>query len=617
MNEEEHISEDDFEEAIKRKVVVRGGKKIRKKVTTKAGYRMSGGKQVRMSAAEKRKRAKGAKKAARKRKGRMAGILRKRKKSLRKRKSLNMGESWTQNWVHSISEAAFSVVTEGSQRYYDPTYFGNHEQSLIVFVGSKEFEEVEFKSTFVKTLRKTVGRLNGRPQEDYKAGIMAFEFDVSDLNAGEITKIIDKIARTYSVSLNNDGTVSGEGHLLRGIIYTRNAMSEEAYELEDDEELVNEFWDSDDFFDPDDEYRDMEDDVSDNYYSLEEAIDPQEFPDPLPRALAQIFRGKGKRDGDPKDDVIRTRETQWPAGKLLPSQDAIYLGKSLGMAIGGVKGGNLGSIVSNDNRILDGHHRWAATSFNDPKARVGGVEVDMPIKDLIPVLRAMGDAYGNERRGNPGGGDLNIYQAKLKDALDAVYHGKYMNPKFYDKDKAIEWLESIGGEKVLGERLMAIQSKTPPAGAPPRNRMPVIDADKGEHLDAAKALAKGELDVYPPYAKESFESLESKIKQVTLQEMIRYDSGNLKMDDLGDLDNPNVIISGYGVMSLNRLRKEISGRLQELSKMTDKNTDKLYFEVLNDRGILRLFVSALQDVEKQLASASVKRQMTMLRKGSK
>ncbi|MAL45953.1 hypothetical protein, partial [Hyphomonas sp.] len=139
MSEEEHINEGDFEEAIKRKVVVRGGKKIRKKVTTKSGYRMAGGKQVRMSASEKRKRAKGAKKAARKRRGRMAGILRKRKRSLRKRKSLNMGESWSQNWVQSISEAAFGVMTEGSQKYYDPTYFGSHDQSLIVFVGSKEF----------------------------------------------------------------------------------------------------------------------------------------------------------------------------------------------------------------------------------------------------------------------------------------------------------------------------------------------------------------------------------------------------------------------------------------------------------------------------------------------
>ena len=68
-------------------------------------------------------------------------------------------------------------------------------------------------------------------------------------------------------------------------------MSEEAYELEDDEELVNEFWDSDDFFDPDDEYKDMEDDVSDNYYNLEEEIDPQEFPDPLPRIPCTNLQG--------------------------------------------------------------------------------------------------------------------------------------------------------------------------------------------------------------------------------------------------------------------------------------------------------------------------------------
>ena len=619
MSEEDNINEGDFEEAIKRKIVVRGGKKIRKKVTTKSGYRMAGGKQVRMSASEKRKRAKGAKKASRKRRGKMAGILRKRKKSIRKRKALNMSESW----IHTINEAATSVMTESASRYYDSSYYGNHSQSLIVFLDMERYGEMSNSTKFLMDLRRTVGILNDSPLlDDVKAGVTAVQFDISDMDQGSVVRVINAVAKKFGVSLNNDGEVSGAGseQLIRGIIYTRNSMSEEAYELEDDEELVNEFWESDDYFDPDEDdeeevYRDMEGDVCDNYYT--EDIDPDKFPDPLPRALAQIFKGKGKRDGDAKDDVIRTRETQWPASKLLPSQDAIYLGKSLGMAIGGVKGGNLGSIVSNDNRILDGHHRWAATSFNDPKARVGGIEVDLPIKDLIPVLRAMGDAYGNARRGNPGGGDLNIYQAKLKDALDAIYHGKYMNPKFYDKDTAVEWLESIGGERVLGERLMAIQSATPPAGAPPRNRMPVIDADKGEHLDAAKALAKGELDVYPPYAKESFQSLESKIKQVTLDEMVRYDNGNLQLDNLGDPDNPNVIVSGYGSMSVNFLRKEISKRLQELSKMTDRNTDKLYYEILNDRGIIRLFVSALEDVEKQLASATVKRRITMLKKGSK
>ena len=52
------------------------------------------------------------------------------------------------------------------------------------------------------------------------------------------------------------------------------------------------------------------------------------------------------------------------------------------MAIGGVKGGNLGSMVSGDNHILDGHHRWAATLLAEPKAKIG-TEVDLGIGDLV------------------------------------------------------------------------------------------------------------------------------------------------------------------------------------------------------------------------------------------
>lgn len=234
---------------------------------------------------------------------------------------------------------------------------------------------------------------------------------------------------------------------------------------------------------------------------LKETIDPNEFPDPLPQKLMKYFSTKGKMDGDPNDDKIRTKKASWSAVNLLPSQDAIYLGKTLGMAIGGVKGGELGSIVSNDMRILDGHHRWAATMFNDPKAKVGGIEVDMNIRELIPVLRSMGDAYGNARRGNPGGSDINIFEASVDDAILAVKEGKYMNPKFYDQSKALEWLEQIGGEQVLKARLQKIQSMTPPADAPPRIKMPVIDADKKQHLSVATAMKQGNIDINPPYAK--------------------------------------------------------------------------------------------------------------------
>ena len=72
-------------EAIKKAFVVRGCKKVKKKISTKAGYKMKGGKEVKMSASERLKRKKGAKKGAMKAKGKKAGAARKRAKSIKKR----------------------------------------------------------------------------------------------------------------------------------------------------------------------------------------------------------------------------------------------------------------------------------------------------------------------------------------------------------------------------------------------------------------------------------------------------------------------------------------------------------------------------------------------------
>jgi len=225
-----------------------------------------------------------------------------------------------------------------------------------------------------------------------------------------------------------------------------------------------------------------------------------EFPNPLSARLKAIFQKKGDMDGSQGDDVVKTKSKSWKAGKLRPSQSAIYLGKSLGMAVGGVKGGNLGSIVSNDKHILDGHHRWAATMLSEPTAKIGGIEANLGIGDLVPVLRALGDSIGNARRGEPTGGDINIFKATVKDAIDALTTGKNMAPQFYNKEKSLAWLESIGGKEGLAKRLKDLQSHRPPKGAPPRIEMPVIDADKGDEKLAAKLLRKGKLDVREPYA---------------------------------------------------------------------------------------------------------------------
>ena len=256
-------------------------------------------------------------------------------------------------------------------------------------------------------------------------------------------------------------------------------------------------------------------------------IKASEFPDPLSKRLKAIFQTKGDMDGQEHDDVVQTRDSSWAASNLKPSQSAIFLGKALGMAIGGVKGGDLGSIVSKDKHILDGHHRWAATLFSEPSAKIHGIEANLGIGDLVPVLRALGDSIGNQRRGEPAGGDVNIFKAKFQDVLDAIHDGKNMHSGFYNKDKAEAWLESIGGEDELKNRFAFIQKQTPPKGAPPRIEMPVIDADKGDEKLASKLLSKGKLDVRAPYAKED-------IDESVLAEGIHLEKGwvNVKNNEI-------------------------------------------------------------------------------------
>ena len=228
-------------------------------------------------------------------------------------------------------------------------------------------------------------------------------------------------------------------------------------------------------------------------------IDKSEFPNPITGIMKKIFHKKGKFDGAEHDDDVKTVPVSIQADKLKPSQDAIYLSKTLSMAVGGVEGGDLGAIISKDNYILDGHHRWAATMFNNPKAKVKGYQADLNIGDLIPVLRALGDAFGNERRGEPKGGDVNIFNASDKD-IEAALAGQNMNMKFYKVEKGEEWMESKGGLENVGGSLAKIQATPPPSDAEPRKEMPVIDPDKGEVKKAAKLLNRGAVDVRAPYA---------------------------------------------------------------------------------------------------------------------
>lgn len=247
-------------------------------------------------------------------------------------------------------------------------------------------------------------------------------------------------------------------------------------------------------------------------FLTEKTVDPKEFPwDKKGGKVPSTFLDKGKKDGKDKDDIVDTKQGfEIPAKQLNPSQSEIFTGKGLSMAIGGVNGGNLNAIISKDKYILDGHHRWLATMLNGGDTDVGGTYVDLPIKDLIPVLRSVGNALNNDQRGNPGGDDKNIFQVNV-DELISMATGETMpksvtSSKFWNEDKAKKWVLAQGNgdakkaREVLGQRLANIQKLAPPASAPKRIAMPVIDADKGQVAQVADKLKKGEIDVTAPYA---------------------------------------------------------------------------------------------------------------------
>jgi len=55
-------------------------------------------------------------------------------------------------------------------------------------------------------------------------------------------------------------------------------------------------------------------------------------------------------------------------------------------------------IVTSDNYILDGHHRWATAWAGHPSNKIKVTVIPLPLKHLFLVLRAYGAAKGNPQQ---------------------------------------------------------------------------------------------------------------------------------------------------------------------------------------------------------------------------
>jgi hypothetical protein len=259
-------------------------------------------------------------------------------------------------------------------------------------------------------------------------------------------------------------------------------------------------------------------------------IDPARFPLKLSQVnkdtAAKIVAG-GEQDNDKADDIVSVGSKSYACKDLKPSQSSMNIDKATQFALSminktmpgsGGPGGDLGSFVSNDNYIMDGHHRWIATFMVDPTAQITGNMVNLPGEKLVAVLNTITKGMHGIEAGNPGTGGFD--QFKSKDAMKAALEkqlagtaGKMQGPLNgkQDPESIKAMLKTWSGETDDAKLADATVAKfmTNLSGmsgdimpnAPDRADMPVIDDTKkaGATASTVDALSTGKVDLNPPY----------------------------------------------------------------------------------------------------------------------
>jgi len=238
-------------------------------------------------------------------------------------------------------------------------------------------------------------------------------------------------------------------------------------------------------------------------------IDPKLFPTKLSQVDPETAKKLANNPKPTDVDTAQGRNDGGPANEFYVSQTTMDFNKFVGMAINMIckkefngPGGDLAAIVSSDNHIMDGHHRWAATCMLDPSAQVTGLKVELPGKELVGVLNVWTIANGGVGKGSDtdmsaltpeavaqrfkelaskGGGQLASPEDILKACKD--------NHKWNSLDVAAEaikknWESTSKNRKIEG-------------WMPAKIDMPAIERDQLETVK--QDIESGKLDLNPPF----------------------------------------------------------------------------------------------------------------------
>jgi len=252
---------------------------------------------------------------------------------------------------------------------------------------------------------------------------------------------------------------------------------------------------------------------------FEEQFEKADKLDNVDPAIAKMIVDSGT-----SEDKVNVSKVSLDAKSLKPSQTTMVLGDAVEIAVHmlnkGKVGGDLGALISSDNHILDGHHRWAGTILAGG-GEVGGYKADIKGPDLLRVLNIVSKGVFGVRNGNPGKGNLSDFTPKkvrtiLEKFVDKGITGKYplaaSSVKKALKDK---WGSVEDGITKMSDAVKNV-NKTVPSWAPDRKQMPVIH--RKQVPEAAKTLNDAKVDWRAPY------------KEATLREsVIRLANQNPEM----------------------------------------------------------------------------------------
>jgi hypothetical protein len=100
-------------------------------------------------------------------------------------------------------------------------------------------------------------------------------------------------------------------------------------------------------------------------------------------------------------------------------------------------------LISSDNYIIDGHHRWCAAFILNPKCKIKCTQINLPIEVALPILNAMikGDTE-SRNQDQSGNENFNIYKI-IKDELPNMISDTIDRMNEDEKTKLFELIDRI------------------------------------------------------------------------------------------------------------------------------------------------------------------------------